>query len=111
MNGGWDARKLFQQVGTNQSRMTACSAGQDFNSFNSGIEAVIERQCDRPIDGQPCRQMPSHPESSRLRLLMDLLEHEMTELPFVGHLLGGAELGRQPMLTLPSSVVELHTQR
>ena len=111
MNRSRNSRELLQQMRANKSRMPTGTAGQDLDPFNPGVKAVVERQCDRPLRRKPRGQMPSHPESSRLGLLMDFLEHEVAEMSLVSHLLSSAELGRQPVLTLTRSVVQLHTQR
>ena len=100
MNRRRNTRELLQQMGTNKSGMPTGAAGQDLDPLNPGVKAVVEWQCDGPIRRQPRRQMPSHPKSSRLGLLMDFLEHEMAKMPLVRHLLGSAELGRQSVLTL-----------
>ena len=42
---------------------------------------------------------------------MDFLEHEVTELAFVGHVIHTAELGGHALLAHPHGVVELHPQR
>ena len=55
--------------------------------------------------------MPLHPEPGRLGLLMDLLEHEVAEMPLVGHMLLAAEKRRAALLPRTAGVVELNPQR
>ena len=54
--------------------------------------------------------MTRHPQLCGLRLLMDFLEHEVTKLALVRHVVHTAELGGHALLTHPCRVVELNTE-
>ena len=89
--------------------MAACAAGQDLNPLNPGIKGILQRQSHRLVRRQPLGQMARHPKLCRLRLLMDFLQHEVTELTLVRYVIHSTELGRHALLTHPFSVVELNS--
>ena len=63
--------------------MEAGATGQDLNALNTCIEGLVERQGDGVIRGQASRKMARHSKRSGFRLLIDFLEHEVTEMALI----------------------------
>ena len=102
--------ELLQQEGPHHRCMAAGAAGQDLNPLNPGVEGIVHRQRHRLLRRQSLGQVARHPQLCGLRLLMDLLEHEVAELALVGHVVHTAELGGHALLARPCRVVELNTE-
>ena len=105
-----DPGVLLQQVGAHQRGMATGAASQDLNALEAGVKGIVEGKRHRCFRGQTLRQMTGHPELGRLGLLMDLLEHVMTEVAFVRHVIRTRENRRHALLPLPLGVVELHPE-
>ena len=108
---GGDTGQLLEQVSTHHRGVTAGAAGQDLNPLDALINVLIEGQGHEAMAAgrgrRGFRQVPGHPEGRRFRLLVNLLEHEVTEAALVRHVLGAAQQGRGALYPDARLVVEL----